>query len=231
MKFDMNSLLKDQNVLRIIALVSVFNLLGYLMMQNLDAVAFFIIIGFLTTYFSKNMIIVLLVSMIATNFLVMSRAVGKKTIEGMTDGKEKEDEKKKEEEEKEEDSDKPKVPAAKPASEKVENKMTNNPNTKLDHPATVEKAYEHLESMIGAGGIEGMTRDTDKLMKRQEKLANMVNDMPQLMGQVEGMLEKMGGLEGLTNVIDRVGPVMNMVGNLTGGSSKKKEGQEGFALM
>ena len=33
------------------------------------------------------MIIVLLVSMIATNFLVMSRAVGKKTIEGMTDGK------------------------------------------------------------------------------------------------------------------------------------------------
>ena len=89
MKFDMNSLLKDQNVLRIIALVSVFNLLGYLRMQNLDAVAFFIIIGFLTTYFSKNMIIVLLVSMIATNFLVMSRAVGKKTIEGMTDGKEK----------------------------------------------------------------------------------------------------------------------------------------------
>ena len=131
-----------------------------------------------------------------------------------------------------EDSDKPKVPAAKPASEKVENKMTNNPNTKLDHPATVEKAYEHLESMlISAGGIEGMTRDTDKLMKRQEKLANMVNDMPQLMGQVEGMLEKMGGLEGLTDVIDRVGPVMNMVGNLTGGSSKKKEGQEGFALM
>lgn len=230
MKFDMNSLLKDQNVLRIIALVSVFNLLGYLMMQNLDAVAFFIIIGFLTTYFSKNMIIVLLVSMIATNFLVMSRAVGKKTIEGMTDGKEKEEEKKKEEE-REEDSDKPKVPPAKPVSEKVENKMTNNPDTKLDHPATVEKAYEHLESMIGSGGIEAMTSDTEELLNRQKKLASMVKDMPKMMGQVEGMLEKMGGLEGLTGVIEKLHPVVNIVGNLTGGTSKKNEGQEGFALM
>ena len=228
MKFDMNSLLKDQNVLRIIALVSVFNLLGYLMMQNLDAVAFFIIIGFLTTYFSKNMIIVLLVSMIATNFLVMSRAVGKKTIEGMTDGKEEEEEKKEEEEE---DSDKPKVPPAKPVSEKVENKMTNNPDTKLDHPATVEKAYEHLESMIGSGGIEGMTKETDRLVERQKKLAHLMEGMPKMMGQVEGMLNKVGGLEGLTGAIEQMQPLMNIVGNLTGGSSKKKEGQEGFALM
>lgn len=226
MKFDLNSLLKDQNVLRIIALVSVFNLLGYLMMQNLDAVAFFIIIGFLTTYFSKNMIIVLLVSMIATNFLVMSRAVGKNTIEGMTNEKEEG-----EEEEKKDSDDKPKVPPAKPASENEENKMTNNSDTELDHPATVEKAYENLEAMIGSGGIEGMTRDTDKLMERQKKLARVMKDMPQLMGQVEGMLNKMGGFEGLTGVIDNLGPVMNMVGNLTGGSSKKKEGQEGFALM
>ena len=40
MKFDMKSLLKDKNVLRIVAVLSVLNLLGYLMMQNLDAVAF-----------------------------------------------------------------------------------------------------------------------------------------------------------------------------------------------
>ena len=83
MKFDMKSLLKDKNVLRIVAVLSVLNLLGYLMMQNLDAVAFFIIIGFLTTYFSKNMIIVLLTAMVATNFLVMSRAKGKNLIEGL----------------------------------------------------------------------------------------------------------------------------------------------------
>ena len=83
MKLNMKSLLKDKNVLRIVALVSVLNLLGYLMMQNLDAVAFFVIIGFLTTYFSKNMIVVLLVAMISTNFLVMSRSAGKKMVEGM----------------------------------------------------------------------------------------------------------------------------------------------------
>jgi len=60
--------MKDKNVLRIVAFISVVNLLGYVMMRDVDSVAFFVIIGFLTTYFSKNMIVVLLVAMITTNF-------------------------------------------------------------------------------------------------------------------------------------------------------------------
>ena len=56
----MKSLLKDKNVLRVVALLSVLNLIGYLMIRDLDAVAFFTIVGFLTTYFSKNMIVVVL---------------------------------------------------------------------------------------------------------------------------------------------------------------------------
>jgi hypothetical protein len=57
---------------------------NYLMRNNLEAVAIFIIIGFLTTYFSKNMIIVLLTTTILTNFIVMYRNRSYSMMEGFT---------------------------------------------------------------------------------------------------------------------------------------------------
>ena len=56
---------------------------GYLLSNNLEAICIFVIIGFLTTYFSKNMIIVLLVTTIATNFIVIMRNKNRSMIEGM----------------------------------------------------------------------------------------------------------------------------------------------------
>ena len=85
MKLDIKSLLKDKNVLRIVVFLSAMNVLGYLLARDLDSVAFFGIVGFLATYFSKNMIVVLLIAMIATNFLTVLRK-GKDVVEGMKNG-------------------------------------------------------------------------------------------------------------------------------------------------
>jgi hypothetical protein len=60
---------------------------GYLLSNNLEAICIFVIIGFLTTYFSKNMIIVLLVTTIATNFIVIMRNKNSSMIEGMEPNK------------------------------------------------------------------------------------------------------------------------------------------------
>jgi hypothetical protein len=59
------------------------NLFSYLMLKQLDAVAFFIIVGFLATYFSKNMIIVLLAAMVSTFLLVQVRLLGNSGREGL----------------------------------------------------------------------------------------------------------------------------------------------------
>lgn len=72
----LNYLLRNRNVLYIVLFFSVANLFSYLMMKQLDAVAFFIIIGFLTTYFSKNMIIVMLTAMVSTFILVQFKLLG-----------------------------------------------------------------------------------------------------------------------------------------------------------
>ena len=73
---DLNYLLRNRNVLYVVLLFAIANLFSYLMMKQLDAVAFFIIIGFLTSYFSKNMIVIMLTSMISTFLLVQVNMLG-----------------------------------------------------------------------------------------------------------------------------------------------------------
>ena len=84
---DITTWLKNKNVLYVVLFFSVMNLFSYLMMKQLDAVAFFIIIGFLATYFSKNMIIVMLTSVVSTFLLVQINMLGRvhEGMEGATD--------------------------------------------------------------------------------------------------------------------------------------------------
>jgi hypothetical protein len=85
-KNDIAELLKNKNVLYVVFFFAIANLFSYLMLKKLDAVAFFIIIGFLATYFSKNMIVILLTAMISTFLLVQINLLGN-VQEGM-EGKE-----------------------------------------------------------------------------------------------------------------------------------------------
>lgn len=107
-KMDMNSLLRSRNTLYLVLFLSVMNLFSYLMLKQLDAVAFFIIVGFLATYFSKNMIIVLLAAMVSTFLLVQVRLLGNSGREGLkmrdASGNVMKDEKDKDEKDKDEKS-------------------------------------------------------------------------------------------------------------------------------
>lgn len=227
MKLNMKSLLKDKNVLRIVALLSVFNLLGYLMMQNLDAVAFFIIIGFLTTYFSKNMIIVLLVAMVATNFLVMSRSKGENIIEGMTDG----DAKANDEDSEEKDA---------TGKDSKLNDAAKTP--KLDDDKTEAIAHDHLDELVKTHGVDkkAMEDKSKQLLEQSKALKDTMANLGPAMQQANQIMENMGGMEGMQKMLSGLTPVLNMlpgsVGQgLSAGAGKKKKGGEtgveGFELI
>lgn len=81
--------LHNKYVLYISFFFAIFTAANYLIGNNLEAVGIFIIIGFLTTYFSKNMIIVLLTTTILTNFIVMVQNRKYSTIEGMKSNEDK----------------------------------------------------------------------------------------------------------------------------------------------
>ena len=87
-KFSSNSssILSNKYVLYASFFFAIITAANYLLRNNLEAIGIFIIIGFLTTYFSKNMIVVLLTTTILTNFIVMfkNRGYNMMMMEGFT---------------------------------------------------------------------------------------------------------------------------------------------------
>jgi len=68
------SMLQDKNVLYVVAFLAVINFFGYVVLRDSYALLIFLSIGFISTYFSKNMTVVLIVTLILTNFItVVSR--------------------------------------------------------------------------------------------------------------------------------------------------------------
>ena len=79
-----SSLMTNKYFLYFIVVLSVLNIIGYLTMNNTDAVIFFALLGFIMFNFSKNMTIVLLVSIVATNLFMVSKPFT--SFEAFTEG-------------------------------------------------------------------------------------------------------------------------------------------------
>ena len=81
-------LLHNKYVLYLSFFFAILTAARYLFNFNLEAIIIFIVLGFLTTYFSKNMIVVLLTTTIGTNFIMMfknkSTPAYYNIMEGMT---------------------------------------------------------------------------------------------------------------------------------------------------
>ena len=85
---ELSKLLNNKYFLYFIVFLSVTNIIGYLATKKINAAIFFGLIGLLTFQFSKNMVIVLLVALIATNIL-MSRSRMFEGLENQTDAMDK----------------------------------------------------------------------------------------------------------------------------------------------
>lgn len=194
----MKSMLKDKNVLRVVALLSVLNLIGYLMIRDLDAVAFFAIVGFLTTYFSKNMIVVLLVAMVLTNFFAMGRKSGG-MLEGMKSSRKTTAAMKKAKADA-----KAKKAKIQGASAEMDEEEGTGRVGELDHAATVEVAHENLEKFINGDGLKAMTEQTsglNNLMDKQKELMQNVDNLAPMMDKMTGLVEKFGGFDKVLSMV------------------------------
>ena len=60
-------LLKNKYILYILLIISIVNVLGYIALEKYSSLALFVVIGLLTTYFSKNMSIILLSAIVVTS--------------------------------------------------------------------------------------------------------------------------------------------------------------------
>ena len=66
MKLKLPKLFQNKYLLYVVLVIAMANVLGYLAKEKYNAVTFFLAIGLLTSYFTKNMTVVLLVSILST---------------------------------------------------------------------------------------------------------------------------------------------------------------------
>jgi hypothetical protein len=205
-KLNLSGLLKNKIVLYVIAFLSATNVLSYLIAGTYDAIVFFMLIGYLTTYFSKNMIIVLLTAMLTTNFLVASRYVGRKQKEAM-ENKEKNDNDKKngngngngDEDEDENDEDREERRRREEQRQRDEERRRRDEDKK--------ESFDDFSSTLGVGGMSDISKNADemdRLLKSFEKITPTIDKANQLINKVKPMQE---GLEGV------IGKLTSMASN------------------
>ena len=212
MPSSVSKLLTNRYVLYLVALLALFNVIGYMMMNKTQIVILFILIGYLMTHFSKNMVIVLLVPLVLVNLLTS----GVMMKEGFSEGlnatssapKQSPDPKKTESFDTCKEGEKfDEVEGKCVTSEMFASAGGRKGASRVDMGSTLEQAYDDLNSVLGSDGIKNLTSDTQNLMKQQLHLAEAMKEMGPLMQQAQSMLKTLNidGIGDLPSLIKKFG--------------------------
>jgi outer membrane biosynthesis protein TonB len=192
-------------------------------MNNTNAVILFVLMSLVCCLFTKNMIIILGLSVLLTNLLVVMNGTNTTSYkEGLEN-----------QEQDQEPSPKEKAiasvkanlkpipnpqpapaptlePTPAPVEPEPENTISNTENTekkkggknRIDYASTLEEAYDNLDSILGGDGIKNLTNDTQKLMSKQQELFKSMESMAPMLNQAKSMLEgfDMKNLQGLASL-------------------------------
>jgi hypothetical protein len=237
LKTVISNFLTNKWTLNIVSVLSLFTLIGYLMIRNFNAIAYFIALSLLLFYFSKNMIIVLGVPLILVNLFVYKNVIKEgltnntKTPDNKVVGSKKNTNSKLNYEKRTPQG----LPKTKIDSDTTLNSTIDssdsNVNTdesfevgrpkrgggyNIDYASTVEDAYDELNKIIGGEGIKRLTTDTQGLMKQQLQLAEamksmgpLIKGMAPLMQQAQGILGGMKDQEGLGGIMEMAKKISN----------------------
>jgi hypothetical protein len=247
MKFNsaISKFLTNKWVLNVIAFLALFNVIGYLVMGNLNIVVYFIIFAILVRYFSKNMTIVLGVPLVLVNLL----AIRGNVLEGMESGTN--------------SVTNPTKPNTKNSEEKINNLVNENTSATtsvinnsaastvsespdnpaqdtgdkqgfepgrrknrgydIDYATTIEDAYDELNNILGSDGIQRLTSDSQNLMKQQMQLAEAMKGMTPVIQSIAPMVENLKGMMGqMGDGKEGLGSIMDLAKKFAGGAAPVK---------
>lgn len=192
---NVNNLFSNKYFLYLMLFLAITSVLGYLQVHNFQAIVFFILVGFLTYYFTKNMSVVLLTAIVATAFY---SKLQKNMVEGLENKKDDND-----------DGEEGMGHEEGMTEEEDEDDNEEGMSSKIDYKKTLTDSYDNLNKMIGGEGMQRMTQDTEKLMKTQKQLAKNMENMKPMLENAQSMIKGMGNLD-----IKGLGDMMNNLGGL-----------------
>lgn len=230
MKFNVKSLLKDKTVLYIVLFFSVTNFFGYILLDNYDAVITMVLVGLFASYFSKNMIVILIAAILGGSLVTGATTVNEGFKEGFKEGADtsENDNSSNNPVDAEEDAEKRAartqakagkglylagVAEGKKEEKKKKKENFNTSSTKAQYASASEEtddeaagtnptevAMNNLDKLLGGAG-------GTSIMQNQEELKKSMENLEPLMNQASTMLEGLnksnliGNLEGLINRI------------------------------
>ena len=213
-------------VLYFVTFLALTNILGYAIMGKNVCVVLFLLLGLVSSYFTDNMTIVLLIPTIFVGFFAicdvtmnggmkegargmkkakkMFKKAGKRASASARRAKKKVNKAARRLRQRRRGFTTMDEPEASEDTESgssdVDNMqgMARKPATRIDYSTTLEDAYENLNSILDGKGLQGLTNDTQNLMQQQMKLAEAMKGMKPLMDSARGMMKtlKMDGLIG-----------------------------------
>ena len=228
----MKNVLKNKLVLYAVLALSAFHAFNLFSQGSYNNLTLFIVVLLLSTYFSKNMIIVLVIG------LIVSYVANGRYVEGMKKGRDDDEDEDDDDDDETETvryykkngkclkvkknkiktfcannkcfkNSKCKVTETLSSQPMELNKLNDKQDNQVDYAETVKLAYKNLEDMLGEGGLKSLTDETKQLMAQQKGLANSLKSMGPLLQQAK---ETMAGLDM---------PNMGDMSKLLGGNKKK----------
>lgn len=173
-------------------------ILGY--NNDYYSVAIFILIGFLTSFFSKNMIVIMIMAIAFTNIILIYGV--DRRIEGMTseETEEKTDEEKTDEEKK---PDKKKKKKEKKSDENVDENSDENGMLSVETNESSNKEKFGQDKNIVYTSEEDKEMDkTDKMVISQEKILKSMNKYKPLLDTLQGITKNMAIVKGAATNAD-----------------------------
>lgn len=214
MNINTKDILSNQWILYVVAFLSLTSVFGYLMNNDYAPILFFILVAFLTNYFSKNMIVILGIALIATNLLAsitnifgmqaVSRTEGNQNMCSATEQTACDD--------------------TSGCSWDVADSKCSIAAATLNDTASVttikdadnaqsaESKMDNLESLYDNDTIRNMTSETNSLMQQQGDLMQQMKDIGPLVNEAMGALKNLGS-----------GNMVDMFSSLSGSLGKFKD--------
>jgi len=161
-------------VLYFVLMVALANLLYLSVGGNMAFAVVFLLVGFLTSFFSKNMTVILVIAIVATN--VLQFGSGLRTSEGFAEGNEEDEEEGFTEgaEEDEEKTDEEKKPEEKVAADKEKKDVVDE-----------KKKKEGMDADKAEAAVERISDKQKQLIEKIEKIEPMVKQVESFVNSLE----------------------------------------------
>lgn len=195
-------LLTNKVVLYVVMVLSLTNLIGYISLNDTISVLVFLLTGMMTSYYTGNMTLILLMPIVVTNLLYgMDRGlkIRETMVESMegkgssetatgTSGKKKT--------KKATNNSKKATNNSKKGGKAADKKSAD--DLDIDDTATYEKFFEGLGKNVNGENLEKMTNQTKKLIASQTNLKEAMGQLTPMVDNAKQMMKNLGDMGKLT---------------------------------